>query len=94
MVAPRAPAPLGPAVLSAVLTSPVPVLFLPPPLPVPLSLSLGRVVPLPGQVAVFGRVRETPRHRRGHGPRLPWLLPTGPDVSIFVDEIANIILVE
>ena len=43
MVTPRSPAPLGPAVLPAVSTSRVPVLFLP--LPIPMSSSQGRVVP-------------------------------------------------
>ena len=47
MVAPRSPAPLGPAVLPAVSTSPVPVLFLPPP-PCSTVIVAGSRSPLTG----------------------------------------------
>ena len=77
MVAPRTPAPLGPAVLPAVLTSPVPVLFLPPPPPCSIVIVAGSRSPLMGQVAVFGRSVTTPRHGRGHGPKVAALARRG-----------------
>ena len=33
-------------------------------------------------IAVVVRSATTPRHGRGHGPRLPWLLTTGPNTIV------------
>ena len=76
MVTPRAPAPLDPAVLSDVLTSPVPVRVLPPNPPYSMVIIAGSRSPLMGQVEVFdgawrpratgaGTVQVTARAKRG-----------------------------
>ena len=78
MVAPRAPAPLDPAVLLAALTSPVPVRVLPPPPPYSMAIIFRSRIPLMGQVALLGGLWATLRLGRGQRARLPRLLRAGP----------------
>ena len=38
---------------------------------------------------MFLRVRDTPRHGSGHGPRLQWLLPMGPSMYELNEMVGN-----
>ena len=87
MVAPRSPAPLGPAVLPAVLTSPVPVLFLSP--PSLFHCHRRWVAQSPnGESSIGERSVKAPRHGRGHGPKVAALDRRGNGVN-FVEKMVE-----
>ena len=89
MVAPRSPAPLGSAVLPAVFTSLVPFLSLPPTPPCSNVIVAGLRSPLMGKVAVFGRSVTTPRHGRGHGPKVAALDTRGTSMKRVMIQNSN-----